>query len=113
MSKKEDNSTMKQTSHTSQRKLSANIKQKTNIVEISSDKRLKTESAEDFRSKGSRTERSFSTEDPNILEKHTELAKQIKIFYDKFTNYAVNQVEIFCQLDPNIPRRTKISLPKS
>ena len=92
MSKKED-APISKSPFTSSQKPSGASKQKAQIDDLASQLRSKIENGDDFyRSKGSRTERSGSTEDPNFYEKYTETIKQLKNFFEEFKGYAINKV---------------------
>lgn len=95
MSKKEDVQITKPSFISSQQKPTGISKQKAQTEEINPQLKSKIENGDEFyRSKGSRTERSASTDDPNFYEKYTETIKLLKNFFEDFKGYAINKVSL-------------------
>jgi len=94
MSKKEDNILSKPSFTSSLQKPSGSQKQKGQAEDINPAIKSRIENGDEYyRSKGSRTERSASTDDPNFYEKYTETLKQLKNFFEEFKGYAINKVK--------------------
>jgi len=92
MSKKEDNILSKPSFTSSLQKPSGSQKQKGQAEDINPVIKSRIENGDEYyRSKGSRTERSASTDDPNFYEKYTETLKQLKNFFEEFKGYAINK----------------------
>lgn len=94
MSKKEDNSNSRVSPRALQRKLSQLSRQKS-VGEDSLDIKRLRNSVENLHrgSKGSRTDRSLSTDDPNIYERYTDIVKHLRLFYEQFKKYGVREVK--------------------
>jgi len=92
MSHREEAPAVKPTSNSSQQKSTTNSKHKLSADDLVSSRKARLDSVEDYRSKGSHTERSGSNEEVSIADKYAEVIKQLKRFFDEFKGFAMNHV---------------------
>ena len=110
MSHREEAPAVKPTSNSSQQKSTTNSKHKLSADDLTSSRKARLDSVEDYRSKGSHTERSGS-EEVSIADKYAEVIKQLKRFFDEFKGFAMNHVNNFSLGHlSNFQRKSRISL---